>query len=82
MESPGKAPPQALNPNRALVLALYGLGSEGFKSWEFRAQASFYTVLLQSHGTLPKGPIVVPSWGSYLEFYKVIPKRNYYGRYG
>ena len=21
-------------------------------------------------------------WGSYLEFYKVIPKRNYYGAYG
>ena len=26
----------------------------------------------------PIGPIVVPFWGSYLEFYKVIPKRNYY----
>ena len=28
------------------------------------------------------GPIVVPFGGSYLEFYKVIPKRNYYGAYG
>ena len=25
---------------------------------------------------------VVPFWGSYLELYKVIPKRNYYGAYG
>ena len=28
------------------------------------------------------GPKVVPFWGSYLEFYKVIPKRNYFGAYG
>ena len=27
----------------------------------------------------PIGPIVVPFGGSYLEFHKVIPKRNYYG---
>ena len=32
--------------------------------------------------TLPIGPKVVPFWGSYLEFYKVIPKRNYFGAYG
>ena len=31
---------------------------------------------------IPKGPKVVPFWGSYLEFYKVIPKRNYFGAYG
>ena len=31
---------------------------------------------------LPVGPKVVPFWGSYLEFYKVIPKRNYFGAYG
>ena len=29
----------------------------------------------------PIGPIVVPVWG-FLESYKVIPKRNYYGAYG
>ena len=28
---------------------------------------------------VPTGPKVVPFWGSYLEFYKVIPKRNYFG---
>ena len=28
------------------------------------------------------GPIVVPIWGSYVEAYKVIPKRNYNGAYG
>ena len=28
---------------------------------------------------LPIGPKVIPFWGSYLEFYKVIPKRNYFG---
>ena len=33
------------------------------------------------HG-LPIGPKVVPFWGSYLEPYKVIPKRSYYGAYG
>ena len=32
--------------------------------------------------TLPIGPKVVPFWGSYLEFYKVIPKRNYFGAFG
>ena len=31
---------------------------------------------------LPRGSIVVPFGGSYLESYKVIPKRNYYGAYG
>ena len=31
---------------------------------------------------LPGGSKVVPFWGSYLESYKVIPKRNYYGAYG
>ena len=27
-------------------------------------------------------PKVVPFWGSYLEIYKGIPKRNYFGAYG
>ena len=31
---------------------------------------------------LPRGPIVVPFGGSYIESYKVNPKRNYYGAYG
>ena len=34
---------------------------------------------------LPKGPKVVPFGGSYLEYYKVIPKRtkrNYFGAFG
>ena len=31
---------------------------------------------------LPMGPKVVLFWGSYSEFYKVIPKRNYFGVYG
>ena len=30
-------------------------------------------------GSLPKGSIVVPFGGSYLESDKVTPKRNYYG---
>ena len=33
-------------------------------------------------GVLPIGPKAVPFWGSYLEFYKVIPKRNYFGPMG
>ena len=32
--------------------------------------------------TLPIGPKVVPFWGSYLEFYEGILKRNYFGAYG
>ena len=31
---------------------------------------------------IPIGSIVVPFWGSYLESYKVFPRRNYYGAYG
>ena len=31
---------------------------------------------------IPIGPKVVPFWASYLEFYKVLPKRNYFGAYG
>ena len=31
---------------------------------------------------LPRGSIVVLFWGSYIESYKVIPKRNYYGAFG
>ena len=31
---------------------------------------------------LPKGPKVVPFWDSYIESYKAIPKRNYYGASG
>ena len=33
-------------------------------------------------GFIPIGPKVVPFWGSYIEFYKVIPKRSYFGAYG
>ena len=33
-------------------------------------------------GAPPRGSIVVPFGGPYLESYKVIPKRNYYGAYG
>ena len=40
------------------------------------------TGLSLSFSGLPIGPIVVPCWGSYLESYKIIPKRNYYGAYG
>ena len=31
---------------------------------------------------LPIGPKVVPFGDSYLELYKVIPKRSYFGAYG
>ena len=31
---------------------------------------------------LPKFPKVVPFGGSCLEFYKVTPKRNYFGAFG
>ena len=32
--------------------------------------------------TVPKGSIVVPLWGSYVESYKVIPERSYCGAHG
>ena len=31
---------------------------------------------------IPRGPIVVPFWGSHIESYKVTPKRNYFGASG
>ena len=31
---------------------------------------------------VPQGSIVVPFWGSYIESYKVVPKRNYHGASG
>ena len=31
---------------------------------------------------IPIGRRVVPFWGPYFEFYKIIPKRNYFGAYG
>ena len=34
------------------------------------------------NASLPRGSIVVPFWGSYLESYKLTRKRNYYGAYG
>ena len=59
---------------------------------EFEAEAtvSFYTKDLRVAALLrvgvflglPIGSKVVPLWGSYLEPYKAIPNRNYYGAYG
>ena len=31
---------------------------------------------------VPRGPKVVPFWGSYIESYKLTPKRNYFGASG
>ena len=50
---------------------LYSLGTK------LRAWGSFGVQAL-----IPIGSIVVPFWGSYLESYKVTPKRMYYGAYG
>ena len=42
-----------------------------------------YTILRVNPMHYPfLGSIVVPFWGSYLESYKVNPKRNYFGAYG
>ena len=38
--------------------------------------------MLEARRLPPIGPIVVLFWGSYVEFYKVIPTRSYYGAYG
>ena len=51
-----------------MLLEVWGLG---LRVWAFGCTAS-----------IPRGSIVVPFCGSYLETYKVIPKRNYYGAYG
>ena len=44
--------------------------------WELRGQR------LGWDKKQPRGSIVVPFWGSYLESYKVTPKRNYYAASG
>ena len=49
--------------------------------WVARPGSSFMGVGTYE-GTLPRGSKVVPFWGSYIESYKVLPKRNYYGAYG
>ena len=38
--------------------------------------------LIIQESKLPIGPKVVPFGGSYLEFYKVVLKRNYFGADG
>ena len=55
----------------------------------FNSQATAWIVNLEPRGdvSIPRGsiyigPKVVPFWGSYLELYKVISKRNYFGAYG
>ena len=48
----------------------------------FQALASGFGGSESGEHGVPIGPKVVPFWGSYLEFYKVIPKRNYFGAYG
>ena len=60
-----------------LGLHLYVFNVYGFKCSRFRCLGlGFFRVecvRLGLHG-LPRGPIVVPFWGSYIESYKVIPK--------
>ena len=47
---------------------------------QLRVQSSGWNVgLRRSILEVPRGSIVVPFVGSYLEFYEVIPERNYYG---
>ena len=41
-----------------------------------------WSELHAANDNIPIGPIAVPCWGSYIEPYKVIPKRNYYGASG
>ena len=59
-------------------IRVQAIGREAFKNFSLgvaslSCQATLY---------LPIGSIVVPFGGSYLESYKVLPKRNYYGAYG
>ena len=46
---------------------LWALRASGFRLQDFG---------MQLFRGLPIGPKVVPFWGSYFEFYKVLPKRN------
>ena len=50
-------------------------------SSEFRILVNLHSFGLWA-ATLPKGPKVVPFWGSYLEFYKVLPKGTTLGPMG
>ena len=57
-----------------------------FKDYTLKSQSSSSTTrpyrLAQGMTCVPRGSKVVPFGGSYIESYKVIPKRNYYGAYG
>ena len=55
-------------PRCSLGLKGFGFQASGLRDVAFRG--------------LPIGPKVVPFWGSYFEFYKLLPKRNYFGAYG
>ena len=68
---------------RAHRLGFCGLGFRWREG--FRVQCNSVTDLsARAHTYIytPKGPKVAPFGGSYLEFYKVIPKRNYFGAFG
>ena len=70
------------------MLLRVGLSLEFQALWAslgFRARSSGFQGSARSSEVfwpVPIGPIVVPFWGSYLESYKVITRRNYYGAYG
>ena len=62
-------------------MAPRGLRDERFPCG-FQASTTLAPMSVSGLRTIPIGPIAVPFGGSYLEFYKVIPKRNYFGAFG
>ena len=63
-------------PRAALRMRVFVLG--GFSAAVCSRRSGVPQHLMTTH----RPHIVVPFWGSYLEFYKVIPKRKYFGAYG
>ena len=79
---PEKAPPSESSSDGTISdsSAISSPSSEGSFTGSFMVPVRVLSgVLVQG---LPKIPEVVPFWGSYIESYKVIPKRNYYGASG
>ena len=65
-----------------LSFGVYTFRNSSSGHWVSDLQCPACRCVVWGSGGLPRGSIVVPFWGSYIESYKAIPKRNYYGAFG
>ena len=63
-------------------MGTWTLGGRRREPWVSGFGIRVLGIMVSGDPGVPIGPKVVPFWGSYLEFYKVIPKRDYFGAYG